>query len=151
GHGFDDQGSKWDAAGTLTDWWTKDDRAKFDALGNALAEQYNRFEPLPGFHVNGRLTLGENIGDLAGLTVAHVASRRSLTNKPAPVPRGFTGDQRFFLGFARIWRGKHRDDDLKVQLATDPHSPYECRANGTVRNVADFYEAFGVKEGDKMY
>jgi putative endopeptidase len=151
GHGFDDQGSKWDGAGNLQDWWTKADRAEFDKRGDALAAQYDKFEPFPGFNVNGRLTLGENMGDLAGVTVSHAAYRRSLGGKEAPVLDGMTGDQRFFMGFAQIWRSKYREDERKIRLATDPHSPAEFRANGTVRNVEAFYEAFGVKPGDRMF
>ena len=151
GHGFDDQGSKWDGAGNLHQWWTPADRAEFDKRGDALAAQFDQFEPFPGFKVNGRFTLGENIGDLAGLTIAYDAYRLSLGGKPAPVIDGLTGDQRFFLGWAQVWRRKHREADLKNRLVTDPHSPAEYRVNGTVRNVPAFYSAFGVKEGDKMY
>jgi putative endopeptidase len=151
GHGFDDQGSKWDGAGNLNDWWTPADRSEFDKRASALAAQFDVFEPLPGFKVNGRLTLGENMGDLAGLTVSHAAYHMSLHGAEAPSKDGLTGDQRFFMSFARIWRGKNRDEETKRRLATDPHSPPEFRANGTVRNVPAFYEAFGVKEGDKMF
>jgi len=151
GHGFDDQGSKWDGAGNLHQWWTPADRAEFDKRGDSLAAQFDLFEPFPGFKVNGRLTLGENIGDLAGLTIAYEAYRLSLGGKPAPVIDGLTGDQRFFLGWAQVWRRKHREADLKNRLVTDPHSPAEYRVNGTVRNVPAFYSAFGVKGGDKMY
>jgi putative endopeptidase len=151
GHGFDDQGSKWDAAGNLSNWWTKADRTKFDRRTAALAAQYDKFEPFPGLHVNGRFTLGENIGDLSGLTISYAAYRASLGGGEAPVIDGLTGDQRFFIGFAQVWRSKFRDDELKNRLLTDPHSPAEFRANGTPRNVEGFYSAFGVKEGDKMY
>jgi putative endopeptidase len=151
GHGFDDQGSKWDEAGRLRDWWTPTDRKEFEKRGAALAAQYSRFEPLPGFKVNGKLTLGENIADLSGLTISYAAYHLSLNGKPAPVIDGLTGDQRFFMGFAQVWRRKHRDDDLKNRLLIDPHSPAEFRANGTPRNVSGFYPAFGVKLGDKMY
>jgi predicted metalloendopeptidase len=151
GHGFDVQGSKWDGAGNLANWWTPADRAEFDKRGAALAAQYDRFEPFPGFKVNGRFTLGENIGDLSGLTIAYAAYRSSLGGKEAPVIDGLTGNQRFFLGFAQVWRCKYRDDDLKNRLTVDPHSPAEYRANGTPRNVEGFYSAFGVKEGDRMY
>jgi predicted metalloendopeptidase len=151
GHGFDDQGSKWDGAGNLRDWWTPADRSEFDRRTAALAAQFDRFEPLPGFKVNGRFTLGENIGDLSGVTIAYAAYHLSLGGKQAPLIDGFSGDQRFFLGWAQIWRRKHRVDDLKHRLATDPHSPAEYRVNGTLRNVPAFYAAFGVKEGDKMY
>ncbi|MCE5268821.1 MAG: hypothetical protein LLG00_13150 [Planctomycetaceae bacterium] len=151
GHGFDDQGSKWDGAGNLVDWWTPEDRAEFDRRGAVLVSQYERFEPFPGFHVNGKFTLGENIGDLCGLTIAYAAYQASLNGKEAPTLDGLTGNQRFFMGFAQVWRCKYRDDDLKNRVATDPHSPAEYRANGTPRNVPGFYSAFGVKPGDKMY
>jgi putative endopeptidase len=151
GHGFDDQGSKWDAAGNLANWWTKQDRAEFDRRGAVLAAQYDKFEPFPGFKVNGKFTLGENIGDLSGVTIAYAAYKASLGGKPSPTLDGFTGEQRFFLGFAQVWRCKYRDEELKNRLTTDPHSPAECRANGTPRNVEGFYSAFGLKEGDTMY
>ena len=151
GHGFDDQGSKWDGDGNLHQWWTPADRVEFDKRGDALVAQYGRFEPFPGFKVNGRFTLGENIGDLSGLTISHAAYLLSLGGKPAPVIDGMTGDERFFLGWSQIWRRKHRDEDLKNRLLTDPHSPAEYRVNGTVQNVPEFYSAFGVKPGDKMY
>lgn len=151
GHGFDDQGSKWDPKGNLMNWWTKADRKEFDRRGAMLAAQYDKFEPFPGFHVNGKFTLGENIGDLSGLTISYAAYRASLGGREAPVIDGLTGDQRFFIGFAQVWRAKFRDAEAKKRLLTDPHSPAECRANGTPRNVEGFYKAFGVKEGDKMY
>lgn len=152
GHGFDDQGSKWDGTGNLVDWWTPADRVEFDRRGTALADQYSQFEPFPGFKVNGRFTLGENIADLCGLTISHAAYLASRDGgKEAPVIDGLTGDQRFFMGFAQVWRCKYRDDDLKNRLITDPHSPAEFRANGTPRNVEGFYSAFGVRPGDKMY
>ena len=151
GHGFDDQGSKWDGAGNLNSWWTPADRAEFDRRGSALAAQYSQFEPFPGFKVNGRLTLGENLADLAGLTMAYDAYHLSLDGKPPPVIDGLTGDQRFFMGFAQIWRRLYRDADLKSRLVTDPHSPTMFRANGTPRNVPAFYQAFNVAPGDKMY
>ncbi|MEN6458376.1 MAG: M13-type metalloendopeptidase [Thermoguttaceae bacterium] len=151
GHGFDDQGSKWDGAGNLVDWWTKADRAEFDKRGAMLVAQYDQFEPFPGFRVNGKFTLGENIGDLSGMTIAHAAYRASLGSAEAPLIDGLTGDQRFFMGFAQVWRCKYREDDMKNRLLVDPHSPAEYRANGTPRNVPSFYSAFGVKPGDKMY
>jgi predicted metalloendopeptidase len=151
GHGFDDQGSKWDEAGNLNQWWTPADRAEFDRRGNALVGQFDQFEPFPGFKVNGRLTLGENLGDLAGLTIAYRAYQYSLGGKPAPVIDGMTGAQRFIYGWAQVWRRKHRDADLKNRLTVDPHSPAEYRVNGAVRNAPAFYEAFDVKPGDKMY
>ncbi len=151
GHGFDDQGSKWDGAGNLSDWWTAADRAEFDRRGAMLAAQFDRFEPLPGYHVNGRFTLGENSADLAGLTISYAAYRRSLGGREAPVIDGLTGDQRFFIGWAQVWRRKHRVDDLKNRLLVDPHSPAEFRVNGAVRDVPAFFSAFQVKPGDKMY
>ena len=150
-HGFDDQGRRSDGEGNLRDWWTAQDNEKFQQRANRLVEQYNGFSPMPGLNVNGRLTLGENIGDLSGLAVAYQAYRRSLGGKPAPVIDGFTGDQRFFLGWAQIWRGKYRDAAMRQQLLTDPHSPPEFRVNGTLRNLPEFHAAFGVKPGDPMY
>ena len=151
GHGFDDQGSKYDGVGNLNDWWTAADRTEFEKRTAALATQYDAFEPFPGFHVNGKFTMGENIGDLAGMTMSYRAYQLSLGGKPATTIDGFTGDQRFFIGWAQVWARKYRDDNLKQRLATDPHSPSEYRANGTVRNIPAFYTAFDVKEGDKLY
>jgi len=150
-HGFDDQGSKYDADGSLRDWWQPADTEKFTAQTKRLGAMYSAFEPLPGAHINGDLTMGENIGDLGGILIALDAYHLSLGGKPAPVIDGLTGDQRFFLGFAQIWRGKYRDDALKQQLVSDPHSPATFRASGTVRNVDAWYDAFGVKQGDAMY
>ncbi|MEW4570717.1 M13 family metallopeptidase [Tautonia sp. JC769] len=153
GHGFDDQGSKYDGLGNLNDWWTDSDREEFDARAGKLIEQYNGFEPdqLPGQTVNGALTIGENIGDLGGLTIAHRAYRISLDGEEPPVIDGLTGDQRFFMGWAQVWRTKYRDAELTRRLATDPHSPAEFRCNGVIRNMPEFYDAFGVKEGDDLY
>ncbi len=150
-HGFDDQGSRSDGEGNLRNWWSDSDLAEFKTRGDALVEQYGAFEPVPGTRINGRLTLGENIGDLSGVTMAYNAYRRSLGGREAPVIGGFTGDQRFFLGFAQIWRAKAREAALRQQLLSDPHSPGEFRANVPLRNMPQFYAAFGVKEGDKMY
>lgn len=150
-HGFDDQGSQYDGKGNLSMWWTKEDRAKFDALGAKLAAQYDAYEPVKGYHVNGKFTLGENIGDLGGLTVAHKAYVLSLDGKQAPVLDGLTGDQRFFYGWAQVWARKYREENLLTRLKTDPHSPSEQRANGTPVNIPAFYTAFGIKEGDKMF
>jgi putative endopeptidase len=153
GHGFDDQGSKSDGDGNLVNWWTDADRKEFEARAKKLIEQYDAFEPaqLPGQKVNGALTIGENIGDLGGLTIAYKAYKRSLDGKEAPVIDGLTGDQRFFLGWAQAWRGKIRDAELSRRLAIDPHSPSEFRCNGVLRNLPEFYEAFGVKDGDKLW
>jgi predicted metalloendopeptidase len=151
GHGFDDKGSQSDGQGNLRNWWTADDLARFKAKTDMLVKQYDAFEPIPGYHVNGALTLGENIGDNSGLSIAYKAYKISLHGQPAPVIDGLTGDQRFFMGFGQVWRSKMRDAAQIVQVKTDPHSPGQFRANGTLRNQAAFYEAFGVKEGDKMY
>ncbi len=150
-HGFDDQGAQYDGKGNLRDWWTKEDHEKFAVKTAALVKQYSSFSPIPGYHVNGELTLGENIADNSGLAIAYKAYKLSLGGKPAPVIDGLTGDQRFFMGFAQVWRGKMREATMIVRLKTDPHSPGEIRANGTLRNMNGFYESYGVKEGDKMY
>jgi predicted metalloendopeptidase len=127
------------------------DAAAFSAKTKALAAQYATYSPLPGTHINGELTLGENIADLSGLTVAHRAYELSLGGRPAPVMDGFTGEQRFFLGFAQVWRGKTRDQELRAELLSDPHSPNQFRANGVVSNMPEYYQAFGVKQGDKLF
>ncbi len=150
-HGFDDSGSQYDGDGNLRDWWTADDRAKFKAKADMLVRQYSSYSPLPGYNVNGALTLGENIGDNSGVAIAYKAYKLSLGGKPAPVIDGLTGDQRFFMGFGQVWRMKMREAQQIVQVKTDPHSPGQFRANGTMMNQPGFYEAFGVKEGDKMY
>ena len=150
-HGFDDQGSQYDGDGNLRMWWTDEDRKKFEALGNALAAQYDAYEPVKGYHVNGKFTLGENIADLGGLTIAHAAYLKSLGGKPSPVIDGFTGDQRFFIGWAQVWRRKYRDENLLNRLSTDPHSPSEYRCNGVVINVPAFGTAFEVKPEDKLF
>ncbi|QPC98857.1 M13 family metallopeptidase [Qipengyuania soli] len=153
GHGFDDQGSKFDATGALRNWWTDADRKNFDALTNALVAQYDAFCPLDDGKtcVNGRLTLGENIGDLGGLSMAYRAYKLATAGKEVPVIDGFTGDQRFFLAWAQVWRATQREDALRNQLRTDPHSPTYFRTNGIVRNFDEWYKAFDVKPGDKMY
>ena len=151
GHGFDDQGAKSDAQGVLRDWWSAADVAAFKVLGDGLAKQYDAYEPLPAIKVNGRLTLGENIGDLGGLTVAHEAYHLSLHGKlPKPLA-GVTGEQRFFLSWAQVWRTLYRDESLRNQVLSDPHSPSMYRVNGVVRNIDAWYDAFNVKPGDKLY
>jgi putative endopeptidase len=150
-HGFDDQGSQYDEKGNLRDWWTKEDHEKFAAKTKRLVEQYSAFSPVAGYHVNGELTLGENIADNSGLAIAYKAYKLSLGGKEAPVIDGFTGDQRLYMGWAQVWRGKLRENEAIVRIKTDPHSPPEFRGNGTLRNQPAFYGAFGVKEGDKMY
>ncbi|MFO0910114.1 MAG: M13-type metalloendopeptidase [Isosphaeraceae bacterium] len=153
GHGFDDQGSKFDGDGNMKDWWTASDRKEFEKRAKMLIEQYNAISPaqLPDQHINGALTIGENIGDLGGLTIAYKAYKRSLKGSEAPVLDGLTGPQRFFTGWAQVWRSKYRDAELARRLNIDPHSPMEFRCNGVVRNLPEFYEAFGVKEGDKLW
>ncbi len=147
-HGFDDQGARSDGDGNLRNWWSDEDKKAFEARTAMLSDQYAAFSPLEGMNVNGKLTLGENIGDLSGLTVAYKAWALSLGGKKAPDIDGFTGPQRFFLGWAQVWRGLQRDDYMRQMLLTDPHSPGEYRVNGVVRNMPEFYEAFGVQEGD---
>lgn len=151
GHGFDDQGSKYNGDGVLSDWWTEEDRAAFDALGDRLADQFSQYEPLPGLNVNGRQTLGENIGDLAGIIVAYHAYLLYLDGREAPVLDGFTGSQRVFLGRAQARRFKQTDDSMRQRLLSAPHSPMNLRVNGMVRNIDEWYEAFDVRPGDDMY
>ncbi len=151
GHGFDDQGRKTDGNGEQRDWWTEDDAKSYMARAKALADQYSEFEPLPGEFVNGELSLGENIGDLTGVTMAYAAYKRSLGGKEAPVIDGLTGDQRFFLAYAQIWKGKYREDAMRSQVKNGPHSPVEYRANGIVRNFDAWYKAFDVQPGDALY
>jgi endothelin-converting enzyme/putative endopeptidase len=129
GHGFDDQGRKFDGSGKLRDWWTPESAKKYDAHANELVKQYDAYEPIPGVHIKGQLTLGENLGDLGGLT----------------------GDQRFFIAYGYSWQRKNREGALRAQLLTDEHSPAEYRVNGVVRNMDEWYKAFDVKPGDKMY
>jgi len=150
-HGFDDQGRKSDGDGVLRDWWTAEDNAKFNAQRDRLGAQYSAFEPLPGAKVQGGLTMGENIGDMGGLSLGLDAYHASLKGKPAPVIDGLTGDQRVFLGWAQVWRQKIRDEALRQQVVTDPHSPALYRVNGTIRNIEGWYTAFDVKPGDKLY
>ncbi len=150
-HGFDDEGRKIDAAGALRDWWTKEDGAKFEERAKKLGQQYSALQPLPGLHVNGELTMGENIADLGGVTLALDAYHASLGGQAAPVIDGLTGDQRVLLGWAQAWRGKVTDDYVRRQVVSDPHSPRQFRVNGVVRNLDAWYEAFGVKAGDALY
>ena len=151
-HGFDDQGSKYDGLGVLRSWWTEADRKNFDERTDALARQYDEYEPLAGLHINGKLTLGENIADLAGLVIANKAYHLSLGGKPAPVLDGYSGDQRFFLAFAQSWRAKVKDETTRQRLLSNPHSPPEYRVNGVVRNVDGWYAAFpNVSPKDRYY
>ena len=151
GHGFDDQGRRFDATGALRDWWTKTDETEYQKRAKVLIEQFNEFEPLPGLHVNGALTLGENIADLTGLVIAYEAYQLSLKGAPAPVVDGVPADQRFYMGWAQSWKAKEREESLRQQVLTNVHSPEMYRANGPIRNIPEFYAAFGVKEGDKLY
>jgi putative endopeptidase len=150
-HGFDDAGRKLDSRGALRDWWTADDANKFEARAKRLGAQYSAFEPVPGSHVNGDLTMGENIADLGGLIMALDAYHASLNGQPAPLLDGLTGDQRVFLGWAQAWRGKFSEQFVKQQVVSDPHSPRQYRVNGVVRNVDAWYDAFDVKPGDALY
>jgi putative endopeptidase len=151
GHGFDDQGSKSDENGVLRTWWSEADRQAFETRTAKLVEQYSQFEPLPGLKINGRVSLGENIGDLGGMEVAYQAYRQSLGGKEAPVIGGLTGDQRFFLGWAQVWRTLFRPERLRNQVLVGPHSPAEFRVNGVVRNIDAWYAAFDVKPGDALF
>lgn len=151
GHGFDDQGSTFDGDGVMRDWWTKNDLSEFKKRTNALVAQYSGFKVLSDLNVNGEFTLGENIGDLGGLTIALKAYHASLNGKAAPVLDGFNGDQRVFIGWGQVWLNKSREQALRKQVGTDPHSPARFRVNGIVRNIPEFYTAFNVKPGDSLY
>ncbi|WP_395377367.1 M13 family metallopeptidase [Marinicella sp. W31] len=149
GHGFDDQGSKYDGDGNLKNWWTDEDRAGFEARTGKLIEQYDAFTVVDGTHVKGEFTQGENIGDLSGLSIAYKAFKANYTDNR--VIDGYTPEQRFFMGWAQVWMRKYRDEELLRRIETDPHSPSEFRSNGILRNLPEFYEAFNVKPGDGMY
>ena len=153
GHGFDDQGSKYDGDGNMVDWWSDVDRAKFEELTSVLVAQFDALSPesTPDIHVNGAFTLGENIGDLGGLAIAYKAYKLALKGAQSPVIDGFTGDQRFFLSYAHSWRNKNRPEEVRRRIAIDPHSPDEFRCNQIVRNVQEFYDAFGVSEKDQLW
>ncbi|CAN2182825.1 PepO Predicted metalloendopeptidase [Candidatus Nanopelagicaceae bacterium] len=153
GHGFDDQGSKYDGDGNMVDWWTDSDRQKFEELTSILIEQFDALTPAstPDIHVNGAFTLGENIGDLGGLGIAYKAYKLALKGAQSPVVEGLTGDQRFFYSYAHSWRNMNRPEEVRRRIAIDPHSPDEFRCNQTIRNVDEFYEAFGVTESDALW
>jgi putative endopeptidase len=151
GHGFDDQGSRSDGDGNLRNWWTEADAAAFAERTGRLAEQYSGYCPIEGLCIDGRVALGENVGDLSGLTVAYRAYRLSLNGEEAPVIAGFTGDQRFFLGWAQIWRMNYRDEALRQRVMVGPHSPNMYRVNGVMVNMPEFYAAFDVQPGDALY
>ena len=150
-HGFDDQGRKFDSTGQRRDWWTPADAKTFEARAKVLGAQFSAYEPFPGLHVNGDLTMGENLADLGGLTLGLAAYHASLHGKPAPVIDGLTGDQRVFLGWAQAWRAKARDEAVRQQVISNPHPPNPYRVNGPVRNLDAWYAAFGVKPGDRLY
>ena len=151
GHGFDDKGSTFDGDGAMRNWWTDEDRKEFEDRTQELVTQFDAYEVLPGVNVNGEFTLGENIGDLGGLSIAMKAYKKSLKGGEAPVMDGFTGEQRVFIGYAQAFMNKSRDEALRVQINTDPHSPNDFRVNGVVRNVPEFYTAFNVQESDSLY
>jgi endothelin-converting enzyme/putative endopeptidase len=151
GHGFDDQGSRFDGDGNLRNWWTEQDLEEFKNRTGALVDQFARFQVFDDLNVNGELTLGENIGDLSGLTIAYKAYQISLDGKEAPVLDGFSGDQRFFLGIGQVWRYKATEEAMRKRVQTDPHSPPEFRVNGPLPNIPEFVAAFDVQEGDGMY
>ncbi len=151
GHGFDDQGRKSDGDGVQRDWWTEADAEAYEDRAGALAAQYDQFEPLPGENINGRLSLGENIGDLTGVNMAYQAYKKSLNGEEAPVIDGLTGDQRFFMAWAQVWASKFREEAMRAQLKNGPHSPGEFRTNGIVRNVDAWYDAFDVQPDDALY
>jgi putative endopeptidase len=150
-HGFDDEGRKYDAQGNLRDWWTKEDADRFTAQANLVVDQFASYVAVDSLHLNGRLTLGENLADLNGLRIAYAALERALAARPQP-PRldGFTPEQRFFLGWAQIWRGRTRDEYARMLVAVDPHSPPQWRVNGPLSNMTEFARAFGCKAGDAM-
>lgn len=151
-HGFDDQGAQYDETGNLRNWWTKADSDNFSKLGKRYIAYFNAFEPMPGVHINGALTIGENIADLGGLTLAYYALKRSLQGKAEPAPiDGFTWQQRFFMSWAQVWHNNIKDEELRNRLQTDPHSPARYRINGPLKHLNEFYDAFGVQEGDKMW
>jgi putative endopeptidase len=150
-HAFDNQGRKFDSTGRLRDWWTAADATRYQNEADKLTAQFDTYEPLPGLHINGGQTLGENIADLAGLRIAYDAYKLALRGKEAPVIDGLTGDQRFFLAYADSWRTLYRPEMLRDQLLSDVHSPAQYRVNGIVRNLDEWYAAFGVTEGDRLY
>ena len=150
-HGFDDQGRRFDADGNLVDWWTPADAVQFEARAQKIVDQYNAYEALPGLHVNGKLTLGENIADLGGVTIAYEALQRSLRGKQRKRIDGFTPEQRFFLAFSQVWRTNIRDNAQRQRIATDPHAPGKFRAIGPLVNFPPFFDAFGIKAGDPMW
>jgi predicted metalloendopeptidase len=151
GHGFDDQGRRYDGDGKLRDWWQPEDEAEFQTRASVLVDQFSGYSPVEGMTINGALTLGENIGDLGGLSIAYQAWKLSLEGRPSPVIDDLTGEQRFFMGWVQAWRSKARDEYLRQQVMADPHAAAEFRANGPLGNIDAFYEAFDVRPGDALY
>jgi len=152
-HGFDDQGRQFDATGNLRDWWSKKSADEYDKRRKAVVQQYNEYEPLPGLHVNGELTQGENIADIGGVKLAYAALQKALDKHPEDRNKkidGFTPEQRFFLSFAAIWRSKIRDEDQKLRVKTDPHSPAQFRVNGPLSDLPEFQKAFNLSDGSPM-
>ena len=152
-HGFDDEGRQYDATGNLRDWWSPESAAKFTERSKAIVTQYAEYEPLPGMHINGELTQGENIADIGGVKLAYAALQKALDKNPGSRDRkidGFTPEQRFFLSFATIWKSKQRDEDLKLRLNTDPHSPAQYRVNGPLSDLTEFQKAFNIPDGSPM-
>src|SRR5439155_14584820 len=149
-HGFDDQGRKFDAQGNLRDWWTGEDARRYKSRSDRIVDQFNGYVGVDTMHVNGKLTLGENTADLGGLAVAYHALEHALEGKPRPLIDGFTPEQRFFLSYANVWRAKYRPEALRMQIATNPHSPAQWRAHGPPSNLPEFAQAWGCKAGDAM-
>jgi len=150
-HGFDDQGRQYDAEGNLKDWWTKEDADKFNAKAQQVVEQYNKYTVLNDLHVNGLLTLGENIADIGGIAIAYEAFKNTAQGKSNEKIDGLTPDQRFFLSAAQVWRVKKRPETVRTRIQTDPHSPEQFRVNGPLSNLPEFYKTFNVKEGDSLF
>jgi putative endopeptidase len=150
-HGFDDQGRQYDADGNLHDWWTPEDAAKFNAKAKVVSDQFNSYTVLDSVHVNGDLTMGENLADLGGLAIAYEAFKKTKQGQSTDKIDGFTPEQRFFLSWAQVWRANTRDEEMFNRIKTDPHSPNLWRCNGPLSNMPEFYAAFSIKEGDKMY
>ena len=152
-HGFDDRGRQYDPSGNLRDWWTKESADAYDSRRKAVVDQYSAYEPLPGLHVNGELTQGENIADIGGVKIAYAALQKALDKHPEERGKkidGFTPEQRFFLSYATIWKSKQRDEDTKFRLNVDPHSPAQYRVNGPVSNLPEFQKAFDIPDGSPM-
>jgi predicted metalloendopeptidase len=149
-HGFDDEGRQFDASGNLRDWWSAESSAKFKERSQTIVTQYSEYEPLPGLHLNGELTQGENIADIGGVKLAYAALQKAQAGKTPQKIDGYTPEQRFFLSYAQIWRGKQRDEDTKLRVNTDPHSPGHYRVNGPLSNLTEFQKAFNLPDNSPM-